>query len=277
MVSSPPAVTARAWARAETTASSVAQKRVPTRTPSAPRASAPASPRPSATPPAPSRSVSGARSAISSATSGTRVNVDRVPTPCPPASPPCVTMTSAPASRAWRAWSSVWTWHSSGTAAARIRSANGAGSPKDSMTAAGWCSRAMSSSSGWRARFQVMKPASHPGACRGGELPLQPLSVAVAAADQAQSARGGHRGGEPGPGDEVHGGEQDGVLDSEGLGKARCQQGEVLFVQGIRPLVRGRCGVIGTVGSPRFQIQRLLAMGAITGRELYGGQRATGR
>ena len=51
--------------------------------------------------------MSGARSATRSATSGTRVKVERVPVPWPPASPPCVTNTSAPASIAWRAWFEV--------------------------------------------------------------------------------------------------------------------------------------------------------------------------
>ena len=73
-------------------ASSLARKRVPSSTPSAPRASAAARPRPSATPPAASTGIG----ATALTTIGTSGIVPIVPM-CPPPSVPWATITSAPA------------------------------------------------------------------------------------------------------------------------------------------------------------------------------------
>ena len=72
--------------------SSVARKRVPSSTPSAPRARAAARPRPSATPPAASTGIG----ATALTTMGTSGIVPMSPI-CPPPSVPCATMMSTPA------------------------------------------------------------------------------------------------------------------------------------------------------------------------------------
>ena len=73
--------------------SAVAWNRVPMSAPAAPRARAAATPRPSAIPPAARTGVGAARST----TTGTKGSVDRPRrAPCPPASVPWATMTSAP-------------------------------------------------------------------------------------------------------------------------------------------------------------------------------------
>ncbi len=115
-------------------ASAVAWNRVPSSVPGAPRASTAATPRPSAMPPAASTGVGAARST----TIGTNGSVDRPRrAPCPPPSVPCATMTSAPRSTACLASSRSVTWMISAVPAWRTFSANGRGSPKDSIIAAG--------------------------------------------------------------------------------------------------------------------------------------------
>ena len=57
--------------------------------------------------------------------------------PCPPASVPWATMTSAPASIASRACDRVCTWQMSRAPASRMAGAKGRGSPNESMIAAG--------------------------------------------------------------------------------------------------------------------------------------------
>src|SRR6185312_14814976 len=108
-------------------------------------------------PPAASSNVAGLSRARRSATSGTRVIVERS-APWPPASVPWATSTDAPQARAMRACAIVCTWQISFAPAARIRGAKGVGSPKESSNAQGACARATSSTSGRLAIIQVMKP-----------------------------------------------------------------------------------------------------------------------
>ena len=63
----------------------------------------------------------GARAANASTIAGTNGIVERPPSPCPPASVPCATTTSAPTSTAWKACSSVLTWQIMGTPAFLMR------------------------------------------------------------------------------------------------------------------------------------------------------------
>jgi hypothetical protein len=110
----------------------VAQNLVPITAPWAPSISAAATPRPSVIPPAASTGTG----ATASATAGTSGRVDRR-LPCPPASVPWATITSAPAATACRAPATSCTWHISRTPACLTSAPNGAGSPKDKNTAAG--------------------------------------------------------------------------------------------------------------------------------------------
>src|SRR6185437_4968805 len=88
---------------------------------------------------------------------GTRVNVERL-RPCPPASAPCATMMSAPASTAVLACSMFCTWQISLEPAALTAGANGAGVPNDNIMAAGECANAICSNSGCLASDQVLNP-----------------------------------------------------------------------------------------------------------------------
>jgi len=59
--------------------------------------------------------------------------------------------------------------------------------------------------------------AADPGVAGERPLPVDPVAIAVAAAEQSEAAGMGHRRGEPAAGDRVHGGEQNRVLDAECL------------------------------------------------------------
>lgn len=133
-VSSPRPETIALLMAGSTSASVVAWKRVPIKAPAAPSASAAATPRPSAIPPAARTGVGAARSA----TSGTNGIVDRPRrAPCPPASVPCATMTSAPIRTACLASARSVTWRISAAPARRTGATNALGSPKDNITACG--------------------------------------------------------------------------------------------------------------------------------------------
>src|SRR2546430_2300505 len=93
--------------------------RVPTHTPSAPRVSAAARPRPSKMPPA---ATTGTRSPTASAIWGTRGNVATCPV-WPPASVPCATTRSQPASTARRACSTLPHMLTTSTSVRRVRTA----------------------------------------------------------------------------------------------------------------------------------------------------------
>src|SRR5262249_56590700 len=105
-----------------------------------------------------------------SATAGTRGGGAPLP-PCPPASVPCATMTSAPASIACLASSRSVTWMISTTPALRTSPASGPGSPKDSMMALGRCAKACSIVAGPVA--QVWNPTPQ-------GLPVPSVAIATA-------------------------------------------------------------------------------------------------
>ena len=169
-----------------TSASAVAWNRVPMSAPAAPSASAAATPRPSAIPPAASTGVGAARST----TTGTNGSVDRPRrAPCPPASVPCATITSAPRSTACLASSRSVTWMISAAPAARMGGGNGRGSPKDSITARGPCASACSTVP--TSTDQLWKPTPHGRLVplrHDRQLAIQPGRVPAAAAQQAEAA-----------------------------------------------------------------------------------------
>ena len=57
--------------------------------------------------------------------------------------------------------------------------------------------------------------AAHRDVTGGAKFGIEPVSVAIAAADQSQAARGGHRGGEPSAGGERHWRGNDRMLDAK--------------------------------------------------------------
>ena len=132
LVSSPPPSTSCFLAQSGQSASELAQNLVPSTAPWAPSISAAATPRPSVIPPAASTGTG----ATASATAGTSGKVARR-LPCPPASVPWATITSAPAAAACRAPATSCTWQISLIPASLTSAPNGAGSPKDKNTAAG--------------------------------------------------------------------------------------------------------------------------------------------
>ena len=115
--------------------------------------------------------------------------------PWPPASVPCAIRISAPASSACRAISSFCTWQISSAPADLMRGANGLGSPNESMTARG-CAverdvqqfRPLRKAPGDEADAEGSRYAFELGG-----LLLEPGSVAITAAENAETARGADR------------------------------------------------------------------------------------
>src|SRR5438552_4297517 len=140
--------------------SSLATKRVPRETPSAPRPLARATPAPSPMPP----EASTGTGLIASTTAGSSVQIDVVPLTCPPASTPCAITASTPAAAAAFASSSEPTWMMIRTPCRCASSTYGAGSPQKRMTAATrsviaalTCWRVIALSSSEESRSSMMK------------------------------------------------------------------------------------------------------------------------
>ena len=141
--------------------------------------------------------------------------------PCPPASVPCAIKTSAPASRACRAISSLCTWQISNAPAALIFGANGAGSPNDSMIGA----RIGVERDVEKFGFLRQTPGDEADAERSGAifqlrgLRFEPGAIPIAAAKDAEAAGFTHRPGQPAAGDRVHRRQQDRMPDAQ-----KCRQ-----------------------------------------------------
>ncbi len=167
---SPVAAKIRCRACGVLNASSAAYIRVPASAPAAPSISAAASPRPSAIPPAASTGVPVPHCCDQVHDFGVEGHCGAYP----------VTVTTGLLALGYEhvgadpqrtlSLPRSCTWHSNRAPAALIVSANGAGSPKDNITAAGWCGRARSSSRGWRASDQVMNPQPNVRSLGKGEL-----------------------------------------------------------------------------------------------------------
>ena len=157
----------------------VAHRREPTSAPSAPSTRAAASVRPSAMPPAASSSTCGACAASQSASSGTKAMVARpfsASMPWPPASPPCATITAAPASMRLRHLRHAL--HLADQRGAAARDARGVGPriAERQHHRAGRCSSAQSSADASSSSFQVMKP--QPMRSRGPRSSASPSRAA---------------------------------------------------------------------------------------------------
>ena len=225
---------------AGTSASCEAQKRVPTTTPSAPSINAAASPRPSVMPPAAHSRVCGARLAIRSAISGTRVSVARMP-PWPPPSVPCATMTSAPQSMARSASARVCSWQITGMPAALILPANGSGSSKERKIAFGLRAITASRIFGFLAQRPGDEAAADGLVAGRGELALEPVViVAVAAAEHAEAARARHGRRQLAAGDHVHRRGDDRMRDVEALRQSGRDRHRGLSLSCLSGLIRWR-------------------------------------
>ena len=141
--------------------------------------------------------------------------------PCPAPSVPWATRMSAPAATAAVAIASDCTWQITAAPARRMRSANGAGSPNESITAAGSALEHQVE----QTRLVGQAPGDEADAVanlRGGEpveLARQPELVAVAAAEDAEAAGPADGRGQRGVGDEVHRCEQHRMVDGEAAGQ----------------------------------------------------------
>ncbi len=220
-VSSPPPSTMAFLASGSASASAVARNRVPTSAPAAPSASAAATPRPSAIPPAASTGTGATRST----TAGTNASVDHPRrAPCPPASVPCATITSAPTSTACRASARSVTWMIKVVPDRRTISANGRGSPNESMTARGSGRSAYSTAPGSIAQLWNPTPHGREVPSRPAEVPRQPLPIPVAAAHQPEPAAVRHRRRQRPAGRSAHRRQRDRVRDPEHLRERRRQR-----------------------------------------------------
>ena len=167
-------------------------------------------------PPAAHSSVSGDVAAMRSATSGTSVNVARF-SPCPPASDPCATITSARAVE--RVLGVTPRLHladqlDAGRLDARDEGLRIAEREEDG---AGPIGEHLLEQLGARAQRPGDEAVADLRVAGGAPFVLQPCRVAVAAADEAEAAGARHRRGEPAAGGERHRRGDDGVRDAEAL------------------------------------------------------------
>ena len=86
------------------------------------------------------------------------------------------------------------------------------------------------------------EPAADPRVAGSREFPLEPVRVAVAAADQPKAAGLAHGCGEPAVRDEVHRREQDRVFDPEQVGDTGPQSHAPLRIGGATADRGDRCG-----------------------------------